>query len=354
MEGETKPVAPRDAGLSRLIWVQGYAKWLVNGPTWSCHGGRVGLDRARNRRCRTGRLCHRKWRAPSGTNDLGASAMARKTRRARKTWRAVTAALAILIGLTAAGASPASADPGGPVAPDLDQHCAVQNSGSSPMTIAIPTDRITLNLESVGYAPANSTITAFYTISGSTRTGTATGAFDTARKNATFNFSVSNPPAGATLTVTYQIWWHDLGVYYSNFVSAPLAPCTRDNTTYVDASTWDDHVTVTGVSQRCETVDIGVGGRHAYVREDIVTVNVAHGSSSWPSWYAGRPVWADYWIVGQKTYTPGASGVFDSDGKATLSFVIIAPTTGAELDVLASGQAGSRTFPAHSWATIAC
>ena len=277
--------------------------------------------------------------------------MIRKTWR---TWRALTAALAILIGLAAAGASPASADPGGPVAPNLDQHCAVQNSGSGPTTLAIPVDRITLNVESVGYAPANSTITAFYTISGSTKTGTATGAFDTARKNATFTFSVPNPPPGATLTVTYQVWWHDVGVYYSNFVSAPLAPCTLDNTTYVDASTWNDYVTVTGLSQRCETVDIGVGGRHAYIREDIVTVNVAHGSSYWPSWYAGRSVWADYWIVGQKTYTSGASGVFDSDGKATLSFVITAPTTGAELDVLASGQAGSRTFPVHSWAAIAC
>ncbi|PKW12526.1 hypothetical protein SAMN05428944_0196 [Streptomyces sp. 1222.5] len=283
--------------------------------------------------------------------------MTRKTQRTWTTWRswrAVTTALAFLIGLSAAGASPASADPGGPVAPNLDQHCAVQNSGSGPTTIVIPVDRVTLNVESVGYAPANTTITAFYTISGSTKTGTAPGAFDTARKNATFNFSVSNPPPGATLTVTYQVWWHDVGVYYSNFVSAPLAPCALDNTTYVDASTWNDYVTVAGVSQRCETVDIGVGGRHAYIREDIVTVDVAHGSSYWPSWYSGRPVWIDYWIVGQKTYASGVSGVFDSDGKATLSTVITTPTTGAELDILASGQAGSRTFPAHFWTTIAC
>ncbi|WP_143050298.1 hypothetical protein [Streptomyces sp. 2231.1] len=122
-------------------------------------------------------------------------------------------------------------------------------------------------------------------------------------------------------------------------MSAPLAPCALDNTTYVDASTWNDYVTVAGVSQRCETVDIGVGGRHAYIREDIVTVDVAHGSSYWPSWYSGRPMWIDYWIVGQRTYASGVSGVFDSDGKATLSSVITTPTTGAELDILASGLA---------------
>ncbi|MFF4368179.1 hypothetical protein [Streptomyces sp. NPDC001594] len=234
----------------------------------------------------------------------------------------MTTALAILVCLTAAGASAATADPGGPFAPNLDQHCATQNSGSGPMTTVIPVDRITLNLETVGYPPTDS------------------------------NFSVAKPPPGATLTVTYQVWVH--GVYYSNFVSAPLAPCTWDNPTYVDASTWNDHVTVTGVSQRCETVSIGVGGRHASVREDVVTVNVAHGPSYGPSSYAGRSVWADYWVVGQKAYTSGASGVFDADGKATLSFVILTPTTGAELDVLASGQAGSRTFPGHSWTTITC
>ncbi|MYT21011.1 hypothetical protein GTW69_32005 [Streptomyces sp. SID7760] len=264
----------------------------------------------------------------------------------------MTTALAILICLTTAGVSTASADPGGPFAPNVDQHCAMQNSGSGPMTTAIPVDRITLNLETVRYPTTDSTITAIYTISGSTKTATATGTFDTARKNATFNFSVSNPPPAATLTVTYQVWVH--GVYYSNFVSAPLAPCTQDNPSYVDASTWNDYVNVTGVSQRCETVDIGVGGRHAYIREDVVTVNVGHGTSYWPSWYAGRSVWADYWIVGQTTYTSGAPGVFDSDGNATLSFVILTPTPGAELDVLASGQAGSRTYPGHSWVTIAC
>ncbi|GAA0296904.1 hypothetical protein GCM10010302_39450 [Streptomyces polychromogenes] len=261
-------------------------------------------------------------------------------------------ALVILICLTAAGASPAAADPGGPFAPNVDQHCAMQNSGSGPMTTVIPVDRITLNLETVGYPPSDSTITASFTISGSTRTGTANGTFDAARKNATFNFSVAKPPPGATLTVTYQVWVH--GVYYSNFVRVPLAPCSWDNPAYVDASTWSDYVTVTGVSQRCETVDVGVGGRHVYIPEDIVTVNVAHGPSYGPSPYAGRSVWADYWIVGQKAYTSGASGVFDADGKATLSFVILAPTTGAELDVLASGQAGSRTFPGHSWAPLAC
>ncbi|MFD8146742.1 hypothetical protein [Streptomyces sp. NPDC059708] len=264
----------------------------------------------------------------------------------------MSSALVTLICLTAAGASAATADPGGPFAPNVDQHCAMQNSGSGPMTTVIPVDRITLNLETVGYPPTDSTITASYTISGSTRTGTASGTFDTSRKNATFNFSVSNPPPGATLTVTYQVWVH--GVYYSNFVSVPLAPCTWDNPAYADASTWNDYVTVTGVSQRCETVDIGFGGRHAYIREDIVTVNVAHGPSYGPSPYAGRSVWADYWIVGQKAYTSGASGVFDTDGKATLSFTILTPATGAELDVLASGQAGSRTFPGHSWTTITC
>ncbi|MGW0884652.1 hypothetical protein [Streptomyces sp. NPDC002671] len=275
------------------------------------------------------------------------------------TWRplralkAVVAGLAVLIGLTAVGASPAYAGLDGPVSPNMDQHCAVETIGSGPLSIAVPVDRITLNLEAVDHDPADAGITATYTVVGTTKTGTTTGEFDAVRSNTTLTFQVSNPPLGAELDVNYQVSWPD-GTYYSHTIETWLAPCTLSNTTAFNTSTWLNFLDMTSVSQRCTTIDLGVGGRHAYIRADIVTVNISRGSPYSPEWYAGNSVWADYWIPGTKGYTPGASGIFDANGRATLTFRLLAPPTGAELDVLASGKFDLATVPAHGWVTIAC
>lgn len=281
----------------------------------------------------------------------------RKTRRARGAWRALTAALTILVGLvglSSAGASPAFAGLDGPVAANLDQHCGVNSIGSGTTTIAVPVDRVTLNLEAAGHEPAGASIIAVYTVPGTSKYGTLFGQFDPVRANVTFDYTVTSPPAGATLRLDYEVSWTD-GTYYTGTQSRPLLHCTLANTTDSEAAYWNNFVEA-GVSQRCTTVDLGVRGRHAYVRADVVTVNIAHGAPYSADGYAGQPVWADYWIPNSRGYTSGASGTFDSTGHATVTFQLIAPPTGAELDVLASGRVsfGGRTFPAHKWVTIAC
>lgn len=71
--------------------------------------------------------------------------------------------------------------------------------------------------------------------------------------------------------------------------------------------------------------------------------------------FAGQRVWTDYWIPGHKGYTSGASGTADSTGDIWLTFRLIAPPTGAELDILSSVSDGpSHTDPAHKWVTINC
>ncbi|MEU8034441.1 hypothetical protein AB0C13_38715 [Streptomyces sp. NPDC049099] len=40
--------------------------------------------------------------------------------------------------------------------------------------------------------------------------------------------------------------------------------------------------------------------------------------------------------------------------RAALTFRLLAPLAGAELDVLASGKFDLATVPAHGWVTIAC
>ncbi|MFE0510110.1 hypothetical protein [Streptomyces sp. NPDC058964] len=277
-----------------------------------------------------------------------------KTLRAWRTWRALTAALTLVAGLSAAAASPAFAGLDGPVAANMDQHCAVETIGSGPTTIAIPVDRVTLNLEAAGHDPNDSSITATYSIVGTTKTGTTTGKFDPVKSNVTLTFTVASPPLGAELDVHYQVSWTD-GTSYDNTARTALAPCTLANTTAVNTSTWNNYVEVADVSQQCTTVRFNINGLPVYIREDIVTVDVAHGSPYPAGWYAGQAAWADYWIPGHKGYTSGASGTFDSTGHARLTFRLLAPNTGSELDVLASGrESGVRTFPAHTWTTIAC
>ena len=67
-----------------------------------------------------------------------------------RTWRTLIASLAVLIGLTAAGASQAFAGLDGPVAAYVDQHRGIDTIGSGTTTIAVPVHRLTLNPEAAG------------------------------------------------------------------------------------------------------------------------------------------------------------------------------------------------------------
>lgn len=270
------------------------------------------------------------------------------TWRTWRTWRALIASLAVLIGLTAAGASPAFAGLDGPVAAYVDQHCGMDSIGSGTTTIAVPVDRLTLNLEAVGHNPADSKITAVYTIPGTSKYGTLFGQFDPVRGNVTFNYTVDYPPAASTLSISYEVVWTD-GTYYSNTLTHTLLHCTRDNTSGVDRSWWNDNAYTT-VFQQCTTV-----GKWPFaVRAEDVTVYLSHDTFDAPS-FAGQPVWADYWIPGKKGYTSGTSANADSIGNAWVTFRLITPPSGAELDVMASVRdASGRTYPVHRWVPIAC
>ncbi|MFI5828474.1 hypothetical protein ACIA6C_14585 [Streptomyces sp. NPDC051578] len=71
--------------------------------------------------------------------------------------------------------------------------------------------------------------------------------------------------------------------------------------------------------------------------------------------FAGQRVWTDYWIPGHKGYTSGASGTADSTGDVWLTFRLIGPHTGAELDILSSVSDGpTHTDPAHKRVTSNC
>lgn len=272
------------------------------------------------------------------------------TLRTWRTWRALIASLGVLIGVTATGASPAFAGLDGPVAAYVDQHCGIDTIGSGTTTIAVPVDRLTLNLEAVGHDPANSKITAVYTIPGTSKYGTLFGQFDPVRGNVTLNYTVDYPPADSTLSISYEVVWTD-GTYYSNTLTETLLHCTRDNTS--GAVQWNSHAYTT-VFQQCTTVNLRIGGRPVWVRAEDVTVHLSHDSSDAPG-FAGQPVWADYWIPGQKGYTSGASGTADSTGDAWLTFRLIAPPTGAELNILSSVRdTSTRTYPVHKWVPIAC
>ncbi|MER5859264.1 hypothetical protein ABT131_27180 [Streptomyces sp900105245] len=263
------------------------------------------------------------------------------------TWRALIASLALLIGLTAAGASPAFAGLDGPVANYIDQHCGIDTIGSGKTTIAVPVDRVTLNLEAVGHSPADSKITAVYTIPGTSKYGTLFGQFDPVKGNATFNYTVDNPPAGATLSISYEVAWTD-GTYYSATRTRPLLTCTRDDTTGVDSGYGGAEARAT-VFQQCTSV-----GTWPYsVRAVDVTVHLSH--DRYPADYAGQQVWADYWIPGKKGYTSGVSGTANSVGDAWVTFRLVAPPTGAELDILSSVRSVyGRTYPVHTWVPISC
>ncbi|MEU9299601.1 hypothetical protein [Streptomyces sp. NPDC048269] len=272
------------------------------------------------------------------------------TWRAWRTWRALIASLAVLVGVTAAGASPAHAGLDGPVAAYVDQHCGTDTIGSGTAAIAVPVDRITLNLEAVGHDPANSEITAVYTIPGTSKYGTLFGRFDPVRGNVAFNYTVDRPPADSTLSLSYEVVWTD-GTSYSNTLTHTLLHCTRDNTS--GAEQWYPHAYAT-VFQQCTSINLRIGGRPVWVRAEDVTVHLSHYPFDAPR-FAGQPVWADYWIPGRKGYTSGASGAADSSGDAWLTFRLIAPPTGAELDILSSVRdTSTRTFPVHKWVTIAC
>ncbi|WP_330328447.1 hypothetical protein OHS33_00985 [Streptomyces sp. NBC_00536] len=276
--------------------------------------------------------------------------MAGRTWRTWRTCRALVASLAVLIGLTAAATSPAFAGLNGPVAAYLDQHCGTDTIGSGTTTIAVPVDRVTLNLEAVGHDPANSKITAVYTIPGTSRYGTLFGQFDPARGNVTFNYTVGSPPPGATLSLSYEVVWTD-GTYYNNTLTQALLHCTPDSTGA--AVRWNDH-TYTTVFQQCTSVNLGSGTRPLWVRAEDVTVHLSHDAVDTAA-FAGRPVWADYWIPGHKAYTSGVSATADSTGETWLTFRMIAPPTGAELDILSSVRDSStRTYPGHTWVTISC
>ncbi|GHB67622.1 hypothetical protein GCM10010347_42150 [Streptomyces cirratus] len=258
------------------------------------------------------------------------------------------AGLALLIGLTAAGASPAYAGLDGPVAAYVDQHCAMDTTGSGKTTTAVPVDRVTLNLEAVAHDADNSKITAVYTIPGTSKFGTLFGQFDPARRNVTFNYTVDNPPADAMLSISYEVAWTD-GTYYSTTQTRTLLHCTRDNTTAVDKEWWFDDAHVTAF-QQCTTV----GAWPYSIRAVDVTLHISHDLPDVPG-FARQPVWVDYWIPGKKGYTSGTSGTTDSLGDAWVTFRLVAPPTGAELDILSSLRRDtSRTSPVHKWVTIGC
>ncbi|WP_328923666.1 hypothetical protein OG429_02845 [Streptomyces sp. NBC_00190] len=110
----------------------------------------------------------------------------------------------------------------------------------------------------------------------------------------------------------------------------------------------------TTVFQQCTTINLRIGGRPVWVRAVDVTVHLSH-DAFYSTKFAGQPVWADYWIPGRKGYTSEASGTADSTGDAWLTFRLIAPPTGAELDILSSASdTSTRTYPVHKWVTIAC
>ncbi|MGW7380438.1 hypothetical protein [Streptomyces sp. NPDC054794] len=261
-----------------------------------------------------------------------------------RTWRALIASLAVLIGLTAAGASPAFAGIDGRD-PWIDQHCGIDTIGSGTTTIAVPVDRLSLNFEAIGHDPAGSKITVVYTIPGTSKHGTLFGQYDPVRGNATFNYTIGSPPADSTLSISFEIAWPD-GTYYSNTLTRPLLHCTRDNTSEVDKRWWPDLARTT-VFQQCTTV----GTWPFSVRAVDVTVHLSHDDPG----FAGLPVWTDYWIPGKKGYTSGASGTADSTGDTWQTFRLVAPPTGAELDILSSFRDPStRTYPVHTWVPIAC
>ncbi|MFI6149896.1 hypothetical protein [Streptomyces sp. NPDC051109] len=267
-----------------------------------------------------------------------------------RTWRALIASLAVLIGLTAAGASPAFAGLDGPVAATLDQHCGTDTVRSGTTTTTVPVDRVTLNLEAFGHDPANSKIIAVYTIPGTSKYGTLFGQFDPVRGNVTFNYTVDNPPADSTLNLSYEVVWTD-GTYYNNTLPQALLHCTLANTSA--AVDWGSYSSTT-VFQQCTTIVRSIGGRPAWVRAEDVTVHLSHDPFDAPR-FAGQRVWTDYWIPGHKGYTSGASGTADSTGDVWLTFRLIAPPTGAELDILSSVSDGpTHTDPAHKWVTINC
>lgn len=280
-------------------------------------------------------------RAPSPPRPLSAL-------RSRRALSALIASLALLIGLTAAGASPAYAGLDGPVAAYVDQHCGMDTTGSGKTTTTVPVDRVTLNLEAVGHGPADSKITAVYTIPGTSKYGTLFGQFDPTKGNVTFNYTVDNPPAASTLSISYEVVWTD-GTYYSNTLTRTLLHCTRDNTSGVDREWWFDDAYATAF-QQCTTV-----GTWPYsIRAVDVTVHISHDLSD-ASRFARQPVWVDYWIPGKKGYTSGTSGTTDSVGDAWVTFRLVAPPTGAELDILSSVREDtSRTYPVHKWVTIGC
>ncbi|THA58045.1 hypothetical protein [Streptomyces sp. A1136] len=268
--------------------------------------------------------------------------------RTRRALSALIASLALLIGLTAAGASPAYAGLDGPVAAYLDQHCAMDTTGSGGTPTAVPVDRVSLSLEAVTHDPANSKITAVYTIPGTSKYGTLFGRFDPVKGNATFNYTVDNPPADATLSISYEVAWTD-GTYYSTTRTGPLLHCTRDNTTGVDREWASDDADITAF-QQCTSVGTGPYS----IRAEDVTVHISHHPSD-ASGFAWQPVWVDYWIPGKKGYTSGASGTTDSFGDVWVTFRLLAPPTGAELDTLSSVRGnGSHTYPVHKWVTIGC
>ncbi|MFJ3235573.1 hypothetical protein [Streptomyces sp. NPDC086787] len=266
------------------------------------------------------------------------------TWRTWRTWRALIACLAVLIGLTAAGTSPAFAGIDARD-PDIDQHCGVNTIGSGTTTIAVPVNRLSLNFLAVGHDPAGSKITVVYTIPGTSKYGTLFGQYDPARGNAAFNYTIDNPPADSTLSISFEIAWPD-GTYYSNTVTHPLLHCTRDNAGEVDKRWWQDPAHTT-VFQQCTTV----GKWPFLVRAVDVTVHLSHDGTG----YAGLPVWTDYWIPGKKGYTTGASGTADSTGDAWQTFRLVAPPTGAELDILSTFRDPAPwTYSVHTWVPIAC
>ncbi|MFI2765494.1 hypothetical protein ACH5A3_42925 [Streptomyces echinatus] len=263
-----------------------------------------------------------------------------------RTWRALIASLAVLIGLTAAGTSPAFAGIDGRD-PWIDQHCGIDTVGSGKTAVAVPVDRLSLNFESIDHDPAGSKITVVYTIPGTGKYGTLFGQYDPARANAVFNYTIDYPPADSTLSISFEIAWPD-GTYYSNTLTRPLLHCTRDNPGDVDKRWWQDPAPVT-VFQQCTTV----GTWPFTVRAVDVTVHRSHDEPV----SAGVPVWTDYWIPGKKSYTSGASGPTDSTGDAWQTFRLVAPPTGAELDILSTLRDTSSSpysFPVHTWVPIAC
>jgi hypothetical protein len=277
-----------------------------------------------------------------------------KQRKVRR--RSASAVLAVSGSLLAASAAFAPAAHAGvdvPLSTQFDQHCVTLNG--------VPTDEITVNVENLGPQSGLTSTGLIVTYSTVTpgnvvdHTDNSWLGFDAARHNVTATFAVANPSAADTLKLQVTGFWSSPTTPQSaDTFTVPVANCALSGSpgTAVFASAAFPFTTASATATcGARYVRLPLGGFRRLPWETITVQVGPDGKNLTGAWFAGAPVWADYWTNGGSTgYTQGQTGTFDASGNATLSFTVT-PTAGTEWDLMISSRTtDGRTFPQHLWA----